>query len=90
MLEGTPDLIKIDVEGAELSVIEGLQKILDLMAPSAMEVKRNEIILNDTHCRTLYAYNWPNYIYPNWLSQIINLSVARRLDSSRWLMSWSR
>src|SRR5258706_454135 len=28
MIEGTPDLIKIDVEGAELSVIEGMERIL--------------------------------------------------------------
>src|SRR3989338_10852906 len=47
---------------------EGLQKTLDLIAPAAMEVKNNEVILNDLHARTLYVYNWPNYIYPNWLS----------------------
>lgn len=54
---------------------EGLQKILDLIAPAGMEVKRNEIILNDQHVRTLYVYNWPNYIYPNWLSQIVNFDA---------------
>jgi hypothetical protein len=30
---------------------EGLQKILDLIAPSAMQVKRNELILGSTPCR---------------------------------------
>jgi type IV secretory pathway VirB4 component len=54
---------------------EGLQKILDLIAPSAMQVKRNELILGDTHARTLYVYNWPNYIYPNWMSQLINFDA---------------
>ncbi|MBI3332082.1 DUF87 domain-containing protein [Candidatus Peregrinibacteria bacterium] len=54
---------------------EGLQKALDLIAPAAMEIKNNEVILNDQHSRTLYAYNWPNYIYPNWLSQLVNFEA---------------
>ena len=54
---------------------EGLQKVLDVIAPAAMEFKRNEAILNDQHVRTLYVYNWPNYIYPNWLSPTINLDA---------------
>ncbi len=51
---------------------EGLQKVLDIVAPAAMEVRMNEIVLNDQYSRTLYVYNWPNFIYPNWLSQTIN------------------
>jgi hypothetical protein len=54
---------------------EGLQKILDLIAPAAMEVRHKDIILNDTYARTLYCYNWPNYIYPNWLSQMVNFDA---------------
>ena len=54
---------------------EGLQKTLDLIAPAAMEVKNNEVILNDLHARTLYVYNWPNYIYPNWLSPLVNVEA---------------
>src|SRR3989338_9540359 len=54
---------------------EGLQKALDLIAPAAMEIKHNEIILNELHSRTLYVYNWPNYIYPNWLSQAVNFEA---------------
>ncbi len=55
---------------------EGLQKILDIIAPASMEVKRGEVILNDMHARTLYVYNWPNYIYPNWLSQLVNFDAV--------------
>lgn len=54
---------------------EGLQKILDLIAPAGMEIKSKEILLGDLHARTLYVYNWPNYIYPNWMSQLINYSA---------------
>ncbi len=59
---------------------EGLQKILDLIAPSAMEVKRNELILGDVHSRTLYVYNWPNYIFPNWMSQLVNFDASMEVS----------
>lgn len=54
---------------------EGLQKTLDLIAPAGMEVRSNEVIMNDVFTRTLYVYNWPNYIYPNWLSQAVNFEA---------------
>ncbi len=54
---------------------EGLQKTLDLIAPAGMEVHSTELLLNDKWARTLYVYNWPNYIYPNWLSQAINFDA---------------
>lgn len=54
---------------------EGLQKTLDLIAPAGMEIHPMELVLNDQYARTLYVYNWPNYIYPNWLSQAINFDA---------------
>lgn len=51
---------------------EGIQKTLDLIAPAGMEVKRNEVTLNNLHARTYFVYNWPSYIFPNWLSPTIN------------------
>jgi hypothetical protein len=38
---------------------EGLQKMLDIIAPAGMEVRTKELIINDQVARTLYAYNWP-------------------------------
>src|SRR4030095_12986569 len=40
-LDGFPDLIKIDVEGAELSVIEGMQKILSSASPPRLIIEHN-------------------------------------------------
>ncbi len=59
---------------------EGLQKTLDLIAPAGMEVKRDELILNDLHARTLYTYNWPNYIYPNWLTDTVNFDAQMEIS----------
>jgi len=55
---------------------QGLQKMLDLIAPAGMQVRGKDIIINDQYARTLYAYNWPNYIYPNWMAQTINQDVT--------------
>ncbi|MBT5236882.1 DUF87 domain-containing protein [Candidatus Peregrinibacteria bacterium] len=62
---------------------EGLQKTLDLIAPAGMEVRNTELLLNDQYARTLYVYNWPNYIYPNWLSQMINFDA--QMDISQFI-----
>ena len=62
---------------------EGLQKTLDLIAPAGMEVRTSEVVLNDQYARTLYVYNWPNYIYPNWLSQMINFDA--QMDISQFI-----
>lgn len=58
---------------------EGLQKTLDIIAPAGMEVKRDELILNDLHARTLYVYNWPNYAFPNWISDTINFDAQMEI-----------
>ncbi len=55
---------------------QGLQKMLDLIAPAGMQIRNKDIIMNDLYARTLYVYNWPNFIYPNWLAQTINLDVT--------------
>ena len=40
-LDGLPDLIKIDVEGAELAVIQGLEKILTASQPPKLIIEHN-------------------------------------------------
>ncbi len=62
---------------------EGLQKTLDLIAPAGMEIHATEVLINEQYARTLYVYNWPNYIYPNWLSQMINFDA--QMDISQFI-----
>ncbi len=59
---------------------EGLQKTLDIIAPSGMEVKRDELVLNELHSRTLFVYNWPNYAFPNWLSETLNFDAQLEIS----------
>lgn len=62
---------------------EGLQKVLDIIAPAGVQIRTKDMIVNDLYARTLYVYNWPNYIYPNWLSQTINLDAT--IDISQFI-----
>lgn len=55
---------------------QGLQKMLDLISPAGVQVRNKDVLINDLYSRTLYAYNWPNYIYPNWMMQTINQDVT--------------
>ena len=77
---GKMEKLTVEEKQALKQYEEGLQKILDLIAPSAMEVKRNELVLGDVFSRTLYVYNWPNYIYPNWMSQLVNFDATMEIS----------
>ena len=77
--EATPkeksDVEKITEEEkeAEKRYFEGLQKVLDIISPSGLEVGFKQIKLGGgTLCRTFFAFNWPSQIHPNWLSPVVN------------------
>ena len=63
---------------------EGMQKLIDVIAPAGLKLDRNMIELNDQLvARSFYAYNWPSQIYPNWLSQLINFDT--QIDISMFI-----
>lgn len=62
---------------------EGVQKMLDLISPSGMEIQPKALLLNELFTRTLFVYNWPNFIFPNWISQLINFST--KLDIAHFI-----
>lgn len=55
---------------------KGVQKMMDIISPAAMEVSGKHVTVNDMLAKTLFVYNWPNYIYPNWLAQTINTDAV--------------
>ncbi len=70
----------------ELEVIkryeEGMQRMLDVIAPAGLKFDRNMIVLNDQLvARSFYAYNWPSQIYPNWMSQLINFDLQMDIST---------
>lgn len=66
----------IELRKAEKVYQEGLIKVKDLIAPSAMEVQFNQIKLGETFVRSFYVYAYPRYIEANWMSPVVNFDVS--------------
>ncbi len=52
---------------------EKREKMIELVAPSALKINTDYMQLGSTFIRTLFVYSYPKYLAQNWLSPIINL-----------------
>lgn len=50
---------------------EGLVRVVDLIAPAAMEVDFNHIKIGNIYYRTFFVTSYPRFVGPNWLSSLI-------------------
>ena len=86
--QATPQQISVQpistqVPIAPQSYQEGLNSVLDLVAPAAYEVKPNYIKLGNYFVRTLFVFTYPSYVQTNWLAPIINYDIT--LDISMFI-----
>lgn len=51
---------------------EGLVSVQDLIAPPAIEVDFNHLLIGTKYFRTLFATAYPKFVGANWLSPLIN------------------
>lgn len=65
-----------EVIEAEKIYEQGLATIKDLIAPSSMEVKFNELRVSDMYARSFFVYTYPRFIDVNWLSPVVNFDVT--------------
>lgn len=80
-LETPTDTLSSDEKDTILRYEAGMQKILDIIAPAGVKIERSKIQLNEhLITRTLFAYNWPSQIFPNWLSTIINYDAPMEIS----------
>ncbi|MDD5731455.1 MAG: DUF87 domain-containing protein [Patescibacteria group bacterium] len=63
-------------EEAKKTYEMGLASIRDLIAPSSVQITPNYLVLNDRFVRTLFIFNYPRFIFPNWLSPLINMDMT--------------
>jgi hypothetical protein len=63
-------------EEAKKTYEMGLASIRDLIAPSSVQITPNYIMLNDVYIRTIFIFNYPRFIFPNWLSPLINIDMT--------------
>ncbi len=59
-------------ETAEKQLAKGIPSVMDIIAPSAIEVDYNFIRIGEKYFRTLFVSGYPRFVGANWLEPIIN------------------
>lgn len=59
---------------------QGVVRLRDIIAPSAIEVTSSYIRINDQYCRTIFVTEYPRYISVGWFAPIINISATTDLS----------
>lgn len=54
---------------------EGVSRLHDLLAPSAIKVMPQHIQVGGTYVRTIFVIAYPRYLHSNWFSPIINIDM---------------
>lgn len=67
-------------EKYEQEEAERKQRLLDVIAPPALEISTNYIKLADTYVRTIFISSYPRYLTQGWLSPIINMSQVMNIS----------
>ncbi|MCX6763634.1 MAG: DUF87 domain-containing protein [Candidatus Moranbacteria bacterium] len=74
---------KDEVLRSERYYQEGVAKLADLIAPSAIKVAPRYIRVGETLAQTLFVIAYPRYLHSNWFSPIINIDLP--LDISMFI-----
>lgn len=61
---------------AEKIYQEGLATVRDLIAPSSMDIKYDNIRVEGMYAQSFYVFAYPRFLDANWLSPIINFDVT--------------
>lgn len=64
-----------EVLASEKFYQEGLARLNDLIAPSAVKIMPKYIRVGGTLAQTLFVIAYPRYLHSNWFSPIINIDV---------------
>lgn len=60
---------------------QGLVDVKDIIAPSAIEVDFNHIIIGGKFFRSYFTVDYPPYVGPNWLSPLINFEYPVNIST---------
>lgn len=69
--EAAPSLLK-DEDQAVALFSQGLIDVKDIIAPPAIEVDFNNMLVGSKYVRTVFASGYPKFVGANWLSSLIN------------------
>ena len=59
---------------------QGSRTVADLVAPSAVEVARDHLRLDNQYVRTLVVTGYPRSVRPGWLNQLLNTDLPMELS----------
>jgi conjugal transfer ATP-binding protein TraC len=68
---------------AEQIYQEGVASLKDLIAPSSMEIKADNVCIDGFYAKTFYVFSYPRYLNVNWLSPVVNFDVT--MDISQFI-----
>ena len=60
---------------AEKIYQEGISKLFDLIAPSAIKIAPKYIQIGESYAQTLFVISYPRYLHSTWFSPIINIDM---------------
>lgn len=65
-----------ELKQAEKIYRKWLATIKDMIAPSSMDIKFNQITMWDNFIKSFFTYSYPRFINENWLSPVINMDTT--------------
>jgi len=74
---------KKEILAQEKILHQGEIDLVDLVAPSSMEISTTGMKMGDQCIRSFYVYNYPRFLQSGWLNQIINFDA--RIDLSLFI-----
>ena len=60
---------------AEKIYQEGISRLFDLIAPSAVKIAPKYIQIGESYAQTLFVISYPRYLHSTWFSPIINIDM---------------
>ncbi len=68
--------IRKKIVGMEKMFREGTISMKDLVAPASMDISTHDLRVNSLYTKSILVFNYPRYLEPNWLNQIINFDAS--------------
>lgn len=62
------------------TIERGMVSLVDVLAPSSVEVDFNYIRIGETYHKTFFIVGYPRYVSPNWLSPVIDFNHSLNIS----------
>ncbi|OGE76567.1 MAG: conjugal transfer protein TraC [Candidatus Doudnabacteria bacterium RIFCSPHIGHO2_02_FULL_48_21] len=71
--KGAEATVGREILAAEKAFRRGITSLLDLIAPSAMQIESTHVQVSGKYARTFFVLTYPRFLSSNWISPLINL-----------------